>query len=82
MTKENVVLTSEQRDILKGYKQEVFEALADEETAKEAFKVQVDLAAEATGLKKAFVGKFFKAQFNSKVDDILEEAERIRFFNE
>ena len=82
MTKENVVLTSEQRDILKGYKQEVFESLADEQTAKETFKNSIELAATATGLEKAFIGKFFKALFNSKVDDILEEAERIRFFNE
>ena len=82
MTKENVVFTSEQRDILKGYKQEVFEALSDEQTAKENFKNSVELAAEATGLEKAFISGFFKDNFNSKVDSVITKAEWYKFFNE
>ena len=82
MTKENVVLTSEQREVLKGYKQEVFEALTDEQIAKDHFKNSVELAAEATGLEKSFISGFFKDNFNAKVDSVITKAEWYKFFNE
>ena len=82
MTKENTVLTSEQRSTLKQHKQEAFEALTDEQSAKEAFKDVVEAASEATGLEKAFVGGLFKDLFNSKVDAVISKAEQYQFFIE
>ncbi len=75
-------LTSEQRGLFVQYKDEAFNYLTDEETAKSSFKEVVETVAKSTGLEKALVAKFYRASRNSKVQGILEEAEAIRFLSE
>lgn len=81
MTNE-IILTSEQRALLKEYKKEAFTYLSAVSEAKEALKEVVEALAESTGLKKAVVNKLFKDSFDNKVDENLAKAETIKWLSE
>lgn len=77
-----IILTQQQRDLLKEYKAEAFEYFRSMEEARLGIKDVVEAAAEGTGLEKALVRKLYKAMFDSKVSEIIELAAQIQFLAE
>lgn len=77
-----ITLTSDQRELLKKYKDEAFGYIADAETAKNQLKEVVYTAATSTGLSKKLIGKFYKTAYSDKVRELLDEAEAIQFLTE
>lgn len=53
--------------LFRGYWDEAFELLREQEAAKNNLKGVVEVVADATGLKKTSVNKFFKARFADKL---------------
>ena len=77
-----ITLTTEQRAVLQGYRQEAEKALEDALVAKNTLKDIVAASAEKTHLPKRLIAKFYKAKFNSKLEDVLEEAKQLEFLDE
>lgn len=71
----SIDLSSKSEELLKAYRQEAIEALADEQNAKGRFAEIVETAAESTGVSKAEISAYYKAVFNEKIDALLERAE-------
>lgn len=78
----DIILTEEQRKLLKEYKKEAFGYLNEIQAANENLKDVVKNASEGSGLDKKIVSKFFKASFKNSVDDLVEEAEVLQFLSE
>jgi len=74
-----IILTQQQRDLLKQYKSEAFGHLSEIVAAKENLKDIYEVAAEATGLEKKVVTKLYNTLFKEKLDEMEEEIETLRF---
>ena len=79
---EEIILTSEQRKLLKEYRKEAFSYLQEIQAAKENLKDVVTAAADGTGLEKKVVSKFYNAAFKQDIEAIVAEAEMLQFLSE
>ncbi len=77
-----IQITPDQKKTLQAYKTEAYAPLADVDTAKEALKEIVESAAEATGVDKKIISKFFTLSYKDKVKASSEEMEVISFLSE
>ena len=71
----SIDLNNKSEELLKAYRQEAIEALADEQNAKDRFTEVVETASEATGVAKAEIAAYYKAVFKEKIEALLERAE-------
>jgi len=74
-------LTEQQRQTLKSYKTESVAFLSDIDAAKESLKEVIESAAEATGVDKGLVSKFFQMAYKSEIATKKEEIEIIEWLN-
>lgn len=79
---DEINLTSEQRETLREYAKEVFSLFTEERGIKENIKDIVSVAAEKTGLEKAFVKKAFTIQYKATLPEIEKEIEMLKFLIE
>ncbi len=68
--------------MFRGYWDEAFELLREQEDAKNNLKGVVEVVADATGLKKTSVNKFFKARFADKLAAQSETSELFELLDE
>lgn len=78
----DIILTEEQRKLLKEYKKEAFGYLNEIQAAKENLKDVVTNAADGSGLDKRIVSKFFNTAFKDSLSELVEEAEILQFLSE
>lgn len=79
---DEITLTSEQRETLRKYSKEVFGLFTEEKAIKENIKDTVAVAAEATGLDKTLVKKFFTVQYKANLKELEQEVEILKFLSE
>lgn len=79
---DEITLTSEQRETLREYAKEVFSLFTEERGIKENIKDIVSVAAEKTGLEKAFIKKLFTVQYKAKLAEMEKEIEMLKFLIE
>jgi hypothetical protein len=75
-------LDADNKELLHNYKLEAFELLSQIDDLKDQLKLVIDTAASGVGLKKAYVGKYFKSRYAGKTQDIINEAQILEFLKE
>jgi len=77
-----IQINSKQKELLQNYKQEAFGPLADVETANAGLKEIVEAAAEATGVEKKIISKYFKLSYKDAINSESEIMEVVKFLSE
>ena len=73
--------TEKQRETLKAYKTEAIPFLSDKDAANDSYKEVVEAAAEASGVDKGLVSKFFTMAYKAEIDTKKEEIDVIDWLN-